>query len=299
MSVGRFYTLKAMKFLTFIINMFLVIQLRNQRVAGAVFALELKRLKANIIAGKQLKQLKRMRLKTIPAGLCVGAICMALSAEAVTITGTGNAGQSASAVITQSGNVLTIDLSNTGAPASEAAGLLLGLYFDLPSGVTLTPINGVSLPHGFEPGYNTVVNNFGEGWAYGTGLNAFGHAAGIAGSGAANGMPPLGNFWSTGVSLDGGDYGIANGLASNVNPSVKNPTAHIDAVFQLTVGGTGSLNLTTFGNTMVFQWGTSLTEGAGGPGFPPQGGLPDGGTTVALLGLGLASLGAFARRFAA
>jgi hypothetical protein len=228
--------------------------------------------------------------------LAIAVTTTGLTANAAlnaSITGTASGGRSAEADMTLNGSLLTIDLKNTGVAAGNASQLLLGLFFDTP-GATLTPVLGVSTPNGFEPGFSTLQGtsgNFGEGWAFHT-SSAFGHTEGIAGSGAAGDMGPNGNFASPGVALDGSAYGIANGL-SNPNGSINAPIAHTDAIFQLNV--TGTLDFIAFADSLVFQWGTSLTEGAGGPGLPPQGNLPDGGTSVLLLGTALSGL-VWARR---
>jgi len=171
------------------------------------------------------------------------------------ITGTASGGRAAEADMTLNGNLLTIDLKNTGVAASDASQLLLGLFFDSP-GTTLTPVLGVTTPHGFEPGFSTLQGgaggNFGEGWAFHA-TSAFGHTEGIAGSGAAGDIGPSGNFWNPGVALDGSAYGIADGLNSP-NASINTPIAHQDAIFTLMVSG--PLNFIGLADSLVFQWGT-------------------------------------------
>jgi hypothetical protein len=66
-----------------------------------------------------------------------------------------------------------------------------------------------------------------------------------------------------------------------------------------TLSGFGSLDPATSISNIRFQYGTALNEGDFG-GDDGGGGeeIPDGGTTVALLGLALVSLGGLRSRFA-
>lgn len=244
-----------------------------------------------------MKRIKNLSIAAIGAGI----LALTLNAEALTITGTGNNPsyvQTASADLALSGGVLTIDLKNTASTlAANNPQVLCGLFFSLPSGTTLSTVSASlsgSLPSSWGP--SSVVNgslleNVGEGWVYAGGVSVKGQNAGISAAG-------FGIFGNTGYFyndtshtqpiLDGADYGIINGLAS---PQHLNPGPQISNEIEFKLNVSGALDLNAFSKTLVFQWGTALDEGSGGPGLPPQGSIPDGGSTVILLGAAFSVVG--------
>lgn len=227
-------------------------------------------------------------------GLGVGlSVLVAGGAMATSITenGTASGGRSAQAIFTLTGSSLEIQLINNGVAAANATQLLMGVFWNNQAGVTLAPVVGsVTTPNGMLLG-NNMAGSFGAGWAYTAGLTGpIPGGAGIQGAGYSNGggKQGNGNFFTPAAKLGGGDYGIADGLANNYNPSVQTPIANQEADFFLTVSG--NLDLNALGNSLVFTWGTSLDEGQGGPG------VPDGGSAVALLGMGLCTVGWLTRQ---
>lgn len=232
------------------------------------------------------------KLMGVAAGIAL--LSATANTNALTINATGNNpgfGQAASATLSLSGGVLTIDLVNTGTIAANNPQVLTGLFFSLPGGTTLTT-GSATLFNGstFKNGTGT---NPGNGWVYAGGISVQGQNAGISAAG-------LGVFGNTGyfgpspvTPLDGVDYGIINGIAAVQH---LNPGPQISNGIEFTLNVHGALNLNTFANTLVFQWGTALDEGSGGPGLPPQGGLPDGGTTALLLGSALTGVGLLRRK---
>jgi hypothetical protein len=99
---------------------------------------------------------------------------------------------------------------------------------------------------------------------------------------------PTGNFGTPAQILDGFGYGIVNGVSSGANNPVKGATLiNNSIVFTLTVPADFDLGSVT---DVSFQWGTSLDEN------PPT--VPDGGSTMALLGFALVGLGCVRRKTA-
>jgi hypothetical protein len=231
-----------------------------------------------------------MKLKMLQ--LALGAsVLLSLNASAVLITGSTVGGRSAAADISLSGSTLTIKLINTGAAAHDPSDLLMALLFSPNAGVTFSPISA-SLGAGSTISYGSLINNIGEGWAYDSSLSAHGRSAGISAAGL--GVFGQANFFSPPVTpLDGANYGIANGFNSpNTGITGNGPVFSNEVDFSLHVNG--SLDFLAFEHSLIFQWGTALSEPFT-PGNPPPS-VPDGGSTVALLGCALAGIGAVGRK---
>lgn len=213
-------------------------------------------------------------------------------ATPVLFTGSGSNGGvtlNASANFAISGNTLTVTLRNTGDStgttlADVPANTLTGVFFDLPTGITLSPTSatitaGTLIQRGTcNPGPCTsTTTNLGGEFAYNTG-NFTGHLgnSGISSSGYLN--LNAGNFG--GPNLDdptapnGINFGIiAPRTASNTfNPNGglgSEPLIDGPVVFQMTING-GTLTESQISN-VSFQYGTSITE-------PHFGGSSGGGS---------------------
>lgn len=219
--------------------------------------------------------------KKITAVLSVLAtVVMVQTSGAVNATYNLDASHSASADFSISGSTLTITLENTGIAARNPIDVLTGLGFNVPAGVTLTPNNAT---YSGSIDYGTLVNNVGEGWEYRSGISFYNANAGISTAGL-NIFGPDGNFYSPGVKVGGLDYGIANGF-NNPTQGLQNqgPLVNGTMTFSLGISGSG-LTASGLADSAVFNWGTDLRS------------VPDGGMTIAFLGLVLSGLGWFRYR---
>jgi hypothetical protein len=206
---------------------------------------------------------------------------------------TGSSGSlAASADFSLVGDTLTIVLTNTStADVAAPADVLTGVFFNMTSG-TLTPVSA-SL-NGSTAFYAAIVNNVGEGWSYGSGFDPLithGMTSGISVAGL--GVFAQANFFSPPVTpLDGIDYGLlslgdnsatGNGGITSGGPLIK------DSV-KFTLTAPAGFSLAELGTSVVFQYGTALTE----PNFPGDNGtvpppvpVPP---TVWLMGSGMVGL---------
>jgi hypothetical protein len=164
---------------------------------------------------------------------------------------------SASALFQLSGTTLTVTLTNTSTHDVQVpTDVLTGLFFNTTH--TLTPssasLNGSTVFYG-------SLTNVGDGWGYGTGLNAQGKNSAISATGAVNGLG-MSNFSGTTTNLDGLAYGIlsagdnsatGNGGVTGHGPLIKNSVK-----FTLTVGP--GFTLDELGQSVVFQYGTGLSD---------------------------------------
>jgi hypothetical protein len=172
---------------------------------------------------------------------------------------------SASAQFDLSGNTLTVTLTNTSkADVLVPTDVLTGVFFNTTH--TLTPVsaslNGSTVFYG-------SLTNVGDGWGYGTGLNAQGENSAISATGAVAGLG-MSNFSGTHTNLDGLAYGI---LSAGDNPATGNggvtghgPLIKNSVKFTLTVGS--GFTLDELGQSVVFQYGTMLTDTHFGSGPP-------------------------------
>lgn len=202
------------------------------------------------------------------------AILIAQSGGATMATFNLDAQHSATADFSISGSTLTIVLDNTGAAAQVPIDVLTSVGFNVPAGVALSP---VSASYSGSLAYGSLVNNVGEGWQYMSGISLYGANAGISASGLDI-FGPDGNFYSPAVKVDGLGYGIANGF-NNPNKGITKHGPLVDGTvtFSLNISGSG-LTESDLANSAVFNWGTELRS------------VPDGGLTIALLGIGLSGL---------
>ena len=155
------------------------------------------------------------------------------------------------------GNTLTVTLTNTSsADVLVPTDVLTGVFFN--TSHTLTPVSANL--HGSTVYYASLAN-VGDGWGYGSGVSAQGMNSAISATGAVNGLG-MSNFSSQHNALDGLPYGI---LSAGDNPSTgntgvkgKGPLIKNSVQFVLTVAP--GFSLSELGNSVVFQYGTALTD---------------------------------------
>ena len=142
-------------------------------------------------------------LRCLIGAVVVLAACLSASADAIYTGASG--GRSASATFALTGSTLTVTLANTSTgDAANATDILLAVLFN--TSTSLTPVSA-TLP-GSTTVYGSFVHNVGEGWQYKSGISAHGENSGISAAGYGV-FGPDGNFYSTGQTLDGSDYGVA------------------------------------------------------------------------------------------
>jgi len=184
------------------------------------------------------------------------ALCPVAARADSTAVYLGSSGvYSASAMFYLSGNTLTVTLTNTSsADVLVPTDVLTGLFFDATHGVTPVSanLNGSSVYYG-------TLTNVGDGWGYGSGLSAQGKNSAISATGAVNGLGHS-NFSGANNHLDGLDYGLlSKGDNTNTgNGGLHGPLILDSAQFVLTTANGFTLN--ELGNTVVFQYGTALTD---------------------------------------
>jgi hypothetical protein len=211
----------------------------------------------------------------------------------------------ASALFTITGNQLKITLRNagdtSGTNADKSANTLTGVFFDLPNGITLTPLSATVAPGAIVQGNlcdvgpcTSSTTNVGGEFVFRTG-SWNGHAGnfGISSSGYIDAAATGGNF--NGPNLDdpnapdGINFGIiADQTAANPfkpgSPNgnmAKNPLIEEQVVFTLTIAG-GTLTETQISN-VSFQYGTSFSEPKLPPGITTSQ-LPEPGLLALLAG---------------
>ena len=224
------------------------------------------------------------------------ALVLGNQASASAITYSGSSGNlSASATFSLAGNILTVTLSNTSlSDVLVPADVLAGIWFD--NTHKLTPVsanrNGSSVFYG-------ALSNVGDGWGYYSGLAGAGHGMkdGIvaAGFGIGGGHS---NFSAAHDSLGGLNYGVLSAGDNTVtgNAGVKGHGPLIKNSVQFALSTARGFNLSELGNSVVFQYGTSLTE----PSYSgylqrPPASVPEPGT-LALVGSGMLGLAGLLRR---
>lgn len=221
---------------------------------------------------------------TLALGLSVGA-----SATSETFTGSSGS-LTASALFSLSGTTLTVTLTNTSsADVLVPTDVLTAVWFNTTS--TLTPgsasLNGSSVYYG-------SISNDGDGWGYYSGLGGGAHGKnnGItaSGFGIGGGHANFGN----GSALQGLDYGILsagdNSATGNTGVTGHGPLIKNSSLFTLTVAP--GFSLTQLGNSVVFQYGTALTDTSYSGTMQP---IPEP-ATLSVLGAGLFAFAAGLKR---
>jgi hypothetical protein len=168
---------------------------------------------------------------------------------------------------------LTVTLTNTStAKVKDDTNILLAVFFDTTH--ALTPVsaalNSGSVAYG-------SFTNVGDGWEYLSGISAHGKNSGIGAAGY--GVFGQSNFSGTSNNLQGSSYGIAGADPTTGNASVKDPIFKNSLQFTLTAAS--GFSLSELGDTVVFQYGTTLTAAH----FDGTAAVPEP-SSFALLGLG-------------
>jgi hypothetical protein len=201
-----------------------------------------------------------------------------------------NAGSTAMSSFSLSGTTLTVTLSATGNAASVPSGVLTGIFFSA-NDENLTPLNA-ALSSGSSLLNPVSGESIGGNWQYAGGKSGLplGATAGIVTTGLGI-FGPTGNFGTPATILDGIGYGIVNGISSGANSKVQSSTLiNNGLVFTLTVPSDFDINSIT---DVSYQFGTSLGEGS----TPPPS-VPDGGSTLALMGVALLGITCVRRKLA-
>jgi hypothetical protein len=207
---------------------------------------------------------------------------MALVAQAnsitLTVNGTDSDGPvSAVAVVTPGAGEVTITLTDLLANPQSAGQLISGLNFDI---TDVTGVNSVS-------GSGELVTITGGGPASPTGSTSLTHwAATLSGSTVtlttlSGGQP---NQMIIGPADSSGKYSAANASIENFNPSVLNT-----ATFTIFLNGSVTAASTISDIQIQFGTGPEAT-------LPNTPSVPDGGSTVALLGFALCGIGLVGRK---
>jgi hypothetical protein len=204
-------------------------------------------------------------------GIVSGAMLIGLGAmretraDSVLYTASSGALSASANFVFDGNNTLTVTLTNLDATAGkyDPSHVLTAVFFNDSASPFISPIsaslNGSSVLGG------SLVNNVGEGWMYqsnltgtpenmNSGISAAG--LGVFPSNPANTSPPW--FYTPPVTpLDGVGYGIvgasATGVSGNNGPVISN-----SIVFSLTTPS--DFNLSDLGNSVVFQYGSTLAE---------------------------------------
>jgi hypothetical protein len=238
--------------------------------------------------------LNKMRL--LKSTLCAALIALAWtgSSQATPVTFSGSSGTlSAEADFSLSGSTLTVALMNTSsADVLVPTDVLTGVFFNTTH--TLTP---VSASLGASTVFYGSISNAGDGWGYASSVSAQGENSAISASGAVSGLGHS-NFSGSSNALDGLDYGIlsAGDISATGNTGVTGHGPLIKNSIQFTLTAASGFDLSELGDSVVFQYGTALTEthidGGGGGG---GGGSVREPSTLLLLGGGLIGFGAMRR----
>jgi len=208
----------------------------------------------NIEYGVNPMQFRGLTALVVAVG---GLGLIANPANAELFTGADMSGHSASADFELTGSTLTVTLTNTSPnDVLVPTDVLTGVDFNTTGVLTPTAasLNGSSVFYG-------STSHIGEGWAFDSGISAHGMNSGISAAGLGI-FGPVGNFFTPGVPVDGLDYGI---LSAGDNPATGDTgvTGHgplVQDSVQFTLTTDGIFSLSDLGSSVVFQYGTSLTE---------------------------------------
>ena len=255
-------------------------------------------------------------IKTMVCGAVLAAVLMsASSANAITFTGSDSYGRAASATFSLRSDGLHILLANTATyDAMVPTDMLTALFFNVPTGVALTPA------HAYVGANSTVIDtvtgnanyhpagyNIGGEWAYAANLGQLGGLEGTSSTGL--GLFGSGNFGGgnlqgpTSGAVDGVQYGITtagdNVSTGNGGITSANSSQFIRYQVELILTSVPTTFDLSGISDVRFQYGTDLTEpyfvGASyTPSPPPR--VPDGGSTFMLLSSALAGVGALRRK---
>jgi VPDSG-CTERM motif len=238
----------------------------------------------------------KTRQTILGIGMCAGMLAWGLCANAVPVTFSGSSGVlSASVTFDVVGGNLQVTLVNTSAgDPSAPSDILTGVLFNIAGDPSLSRLSAV-LGSGSTviSGTTDPGNVVGGEWAYSSGVSIRGANEAIYSSGYFSGNARFpGHNLQGPNSVDGVQYGITtlNDTAGNNNGGLSGQGLIQNSVV-FTLGSLPLGFLLSDISAVDFQYGTALTEGHFTGYTPPPPGVPDGGTTVALLGMALACLG--------
>jgi hypothetical protein len=230
-------------------------------------------------------------LKKKTLALITTACLLAMGANAASISVSTPSGAieksglpvDASATFVTGQNQVLIVLRNNLANPTSVAQLISDISFSLSGGQTSATINSqLTNPENvLDNGHYTIGSTASAGWGVDTAFSGGIHvtALGFVGpKGLIIGPPDASNV-----------YSAANGSIANTG-GPHNPFSALEVDFTLNVPG---VNADTLVNNIVFSFGT---EAGNNVSLTPPRGVPDGGTTVVLLGAALSALGLIRRR---
>jgi len=226
--------------------------------------------------------------KLTAAGTCFLAVCA--SANVITFetpsgSTTSGGAVDAKAIFTTGAGTLTITLENLEADPNDVAQCVSALGFGLTTGQTTASTYSGSAKERTVNGNKTFTDGgvVSAGWILGTSGGGL-KLDDLAGSGHAGPAHLL-------IGGPAGDnkYDNSNGSIKGNGP--HNPFLAGDLTFTLNIAGLTSASSI---NNVWFQFGT--TEGQDIVRIPPPPSVPDGGTTVALLGTALTGLAMLRRK---
>jgi len=237
-----------------------------------------------------------MRFLITTLGAAVLALAWASPSQATTFTADysgSSVNLAADAFFSLTGSTLTVTLTNTSThDVLNPADVLTGVFFNTTHALTTV---SASL-NGSTAYYAPIVNNVGEGWQYGSPGGLHGKTSGIsaAGLGAFGGVPPNQWFYTPAQPpLDGVDYGIlsAGDNTATVNGGLEKHGPLIKSSIQFVLAAASGFTLAELGNSVVFQYGTNLSEPSYSSGPPVLTPTPTPEpSTLAIAGLGALGL---------
>ena len=235
-----------------------------------------------------------MKRGTILTAICASAL-LALATESkagsLNFTGTGT-GLDVEGDFSWSAGSMTITLKNLEQNPVSASQLLNGVNFDI------TGANGSGSLTTSGSGNTTTISS---GGSYTAGVSTSLTRYNTSESGNAVTMTALGGGQPSQLIIgpdDHGGFDPTKGKFSAANSSIINfnPNVLGSAIFTISIPGITSSSTIS---DVVFTFGTQAGE-ASAPGVPntPHGGVPDGASTVTLLGAVLTGMGLFRRKLA-
>jgi hypothetical protein len=201
--------------------------------------------------------------------LAIAAACAAARSDAAVIFDQTLAGKSpvsgenlsAHVVFDLNGSALKLTVTNTGDPARVPADVLTGVLWNVGTPQTFTPSSVDFTTQTDQMVNSPAANSLGKHWEYSQfAPPVVGTSYGVGASGLG-GIFAHANFASGGAALQGVDYGIVNGVASNANKGVNVPLASNSLTFTLNIANVGGAPASTVDITGVrLQYGSIISD---------------------------------------